>query len=80
MKGAVGITTSIILMEGKAIMEALHDLKENKHRRAVILTYLTSTLQKVQKEIVYTYRMAIISDCCLECLDIKSRVCRGQRQ
>ena len=47
--GAVEITTSSMLMEIKAITETLRWLRQEKHRRVVIVTDSMSTLQKVQK-------------------------------
>ena len=64
--GAVDITTSSMLMEVKAITEALHYLKENQHRRAVIVTDSMSTLQKIQKEYLYVDWVRIITDSVLE--------------
>ena len=64
--GAVDITTSSMLMEVKAITEALRYLRENQQRRAVIVTDSMSTLQKVKKENLYADWVPIISDSCLE--------------
>ena len=64
--GAVSITTSSMLMEVKAITEALRYLKEEKYTRAVIVTDSMSTLQKVQKENLYADWVSTISDSCLE--------------
>ena len=64
--GAVDITTSSMLMEVKAITEALHYLKENQHRRAVFVTDSMSTLQKIQKEYLYVDWVQIITDSVLE--------------
>ena len=51
--GAEDITTLSMLMEVKAITEALRYLMENQQRRAVIVTDSMSTLQKVKKENLY---------------------------
>ena len=53
VSGAVEITTSSMLIEIKAITEALRWLRQEKHRRVVIVTDSMSTLQKVQKEYLY---------------------------
>ena len=55
-----------MLMEIKAITEALCYLKEEKYTRAVIVTDSMSTLQKVQKENLYADWVSTISDSCLE--------------
>jgi len=44
--GAVEITTSSMLMEIKAITEALRLLRQENHRRVVIVTDSMSTLKK----------------------------------
>ena len=51
--GAVEMTTSSMLMEIKAISEALIYLQENRIKNAVIVTDSMSTLQKVKKEYMY---------------------------
>ena len=45
--GAVDLTTSSMLMEVKAITEALRYLQLHQHKRALIITDSMSTLQKV---------------------------------
>ena len=51
--GAVDITTPSMLMEIKAISEALKYLQEQRIRKAVIVTESMSTLQKIKKEYMY---------------------------
>ena len=51
--GAVDITTSSMLMEIKAISEALKFLQQQGIKKAVIVTDSMSTLQKVKKELLY---------------------------
>ena len=48
--GAVEVTTSSMVMEIKAVTEALKYLQQNDFTRAVIITDSMSTLQKVEKE------------------------------
>ena len=55
-----------MLMEVKAITEALRYLREKKYKRGVIATDSMSTLQKVQKENLYADWVSTISDSCLE--------------
>ena len=64
--GAVELTTSSMLMEVKAITEALRYLQTHQHRRAVIVTDSMSTLQKISKEYLYADWISIISDSSLE--------------
>ena len=58
--GAVEMTTSSMLMEIKAITEALRWLRQEQHKRVVIVTDSMSTLQKVQKEFLYADWIDII--------------------
>ena len=51
--GAVEVTTSSMVMEIKAVTEALKYLQQNDFTRAVIITDSMSTLQKVEKEYMY---------------------------
>ena len=51
--GAVEITTSSMMMEVKAITEAMNYLQLNQHSKAVIVTDSMSTLEKVKKEHLY---------------------------
>ena len=60
ISGAVDISTSSMLMEVKAITEALHYLIENQHRRAAIVTYSMRSLQKIQKKYLYLDWVRII--------------------
>ena len=53
-------------MEIKAISEALTWLQTNNHQRAVIVTDSMSTLQKVQKKMLYTDWKTTISASSLE--------------
>ena len=64
--GAVDITTSSMLMEIKAISEALKYLQEQRIRKAVIVTDSMSTLQKVKKEYMYADWMKALQDSALE--------------
>ena len=64
--GAVNLTTSSMLMEVKAITEALRYLQTHQHKRAIIVTDSMSTLQKISKEHLYADWVPIISDSCLE--------------
>ena len=64
--GAVEITTSSMLMEIKAISEALKCLQQRQCRRAVIVTDSMSTLQKVQKELFYSDWLATLRSSALE--------------
>ena len=48
--GAVELTTSSMLMEVKAITEALRYMQRSQQKRAVIVTDSMSTLEKVRKE------------------------------
>ena len=51
--GAVEVTTSSMVMEIKAVTEALKYLQLNNYTRAVIITDSMSTLQKVEGEWMY---------------------------
>ena len=51
--GAVEVTTSSMVMEIKAVTEALKHLQQQQYTRAVIITDSMSTLQKVEKECMY---------------------------
>ena len=42
-----------MVMEIKAVTEALKHLQQNQYKRAVIITDSMSTLQKVEKEFMY---------------------------
>ena len=64
--GAVDITTSSMLMEKKAISEALMYLQEQRIRKAVIVTDSMSTLQKVKKEYMYVDWLKALQDSALE--------------
>ena len=55
-----------MLMEVKAITEALRYLQTHQHRRAVIVTDSMSTLQKISKEYLYADWVSIICDSSLE--------------
>ena len=59
--GAVEMTTSSMLMEIKAITEALRYLQSKLYRRAIIVTDSMSTLQKINKESLYADWGPIIS-------------------
>ena len=64
--GATPLTTSSMCMEIKAITEALHWIKDTGHQRAVIVTDSMSTLQKVQKKMLYADWKAMIRESRLE--------------
>ena len=64
--GATTLTTSSMCMEIKAISEAMTWLMINNHQRAVIVTDSMSTLQKVQKKILYADWKSTISASNLE--------------
>ena len=64
--GAVDITTSSMLMEVKAISEALKYLQEQGTKKAVIVTDSMSTLQKVKKEYLYADWLKVLQDSALE--------------
>ena len=64
--GAVQLTTSSMLMEIKAITEALRYLQQYRHKRAVIVTDSMSTLQKIQKEYLYADWLQILSGSSIE--------------
>ena len=64
--GAVEMTTSSMLMEVKAITEALRYLQSKQYRRAIIVTDSMSTLQKINKENLYADWGPIISSSKLE--------------
>ena len=66
--GAVDLTTSSMLMEVKAITEALRYLQLHQHKRALIITDSMSTLQKVRKEYLYADWVPLISGSALESL------------
>ena len=64
--GAVEMTTSSMLMEIKAISEALIYLQENRIKNAVIVTDSMSTLQKVKKEYMYVDWLKTLRNSALE--------------
>ena len=64
--GAVDITTSSMLMEVKAISEAMKYLQEHGIRKAVIVTDSMSTLQKVKKEYLYADWFKVLQESALE--------------
>ena len=64
--GAVDITTSSMLMEVKAVTEALRYLQANHLKRAIIVTDSMSTLQKISKEYLYADWVTIISSSSIE--------------
>ena len=64
--GATTLNTSSMCMEIKAITEALTWLKANNHQRAVIVTDSMSTLQKVEKKMLYADWKSTISASSLE--------------
>ena len=64
--GATTLTTSSMCMEIKAISEAMTWLMINNHQRAVIVTDSMSTLQKVQKKMLYADWKSTISASNLE--------------
>ena len=64
--GAVDITTSSMLMEVKAVTEALRYLQANQLKRAIIVTDSMSTLQKISKEYLYADWVTIISSSSIE--------------
>ena len=64
--GATALTTSSMAMEIKAITEALHWIKDTRHQRAVIVTDSMSTLQKIQKGMLYADWKAMIRESSLE--------------
>ena len=64
--GATNLTTSSMIMEIKAITEALIYLQRHQKNRAVIVTDSMSTLQKVLNCFVYADWMPIISQGTLE--------------
>ena len=64
--GAINLTTSSMVMEIKAITEALIYLQSHQKKRAVIVTDSMSTLQKVLNCFVYADWMPIISQGTLE--------------
>ena len=66
--GAVDLTTSSMLMEVKAITEALRYLQQHQHKKALIVTDSMSTLQKVRKEFLYADWVPLIADSALESL------------
>ena len=66
MDDAVIGEDSSMCMEIKAISEALTWLQTNNHQRAVIVTDSMSTLQKVQKKMLYTDWKTTISASSLE--------------
>ena len=64
--GAVEITTSSMLMEVKAVTEALRYLQSNQLKRAIIVTDSMSTLQKISKEYLYADWVTIIFSSSIE--------------
>ena len=60
------MTTSSMLMEIKAISEALIYLQENRIKNAVIVTDSMSTLQKVKKEYMYVDWLKSLRNSALE--------------
>ena len=63
---AVDLTTSSMLMEVKAITEALRYLQPLQFKKALIVTDSMSTLQKVRNEFLYADWMPLISGSSLE--------------
>ena len=59
--GAVELTTSSMAMEVKAVTEALLYLKENNHKKAVIVTDSMSTLEKVKNKHLYADWASLIN-------------------
>ena len=64
--GAVEVTASSMVMEIKAVTEALKYLQLKNYTRAVIITDSMSTLQKVRKEYLYADWVPLISASSLE--------------
>ena len=57
-----------MLMEVKAVTEALLYLQTNQMKRAIIVTDSMSTLQKISKEYLYADWVTIISSSSIEYL------------
>ena len=64
--GAIQLTTSSMIMEIKAITEALRYLQSNQHKRAVIVTDSMCTLKKIMNCFMYADWMTTISEGTLE--------------
>ena len=64
--GAIQLTTSSMIMEIKAITEALRYLHSNQHKRAVIVTDSMCTLKKIMNCFMYADWMTTISEGTLE--------------
>ena len=54
-----------MLMEVKAVTEALGHHREKQHKRAIIVSDSMSTFQNIQKENLYMAWVSIISGSCL---------------
>ena len=66
LNGATALTTSSMCMEIKAISEALRWIKDTSHQRAVIVTDSMSTLQKIEKGMLYADWSSTIRESSLE--------------
>ena len=64
--GAIELTTSSMIMEIKAITEALKYMQETNQKRAIIVTDSMCTLQKVMNCFLYADWMPIINNSMLE--------------